>query len=340
MLLAGLTYGFIACVDPHAHLAWSPRAERALVNGNQRFSYPAVARDPRFDSFVLGTSTTRMLEPRHLDTRLGGRFANLSMNSATAYEQSRLHELIVKARAGSRLRTLLIGIDISWCRVAQSVQRYTFRHFPEWLYDESPFNDYLHIFNAETLEQAAKQVQYWRGHLEPKYQSDGYKSFLPDPSEYDLERARTNIYGQPLPKSKPDGRPMSAELNRESATWQYPSHALLKAMLHNTPRATQVILMIVPYHWFHQAVTGTKDGARWHECKRRIAQLASARPGALLLDFMIDSPLTRNDENYWDKLHFGARTAAQIVDEIASAARQNVTATASAKVLVRNDNAR
>ncbi|MCC7282510.1 MAG: hypothetical protein IT556_09020, partial [Acetobacteraceae bacterium] len=49
-----------------------------------------LARSARFDSAILGTSTSRMLRPAVLDPLFGARFANLSMNDATAWEQYRL----------------------------------------------------------------------------------------------------------------------------------------------------------------------------------------------------------------------------------------------------------
>lgn len=49
--------GFIVIMDPHDHVFFSPPFVRALINTNQRFSYPALARSERFDSLVIGTST-------------------------------------------------------------------------------------------------------------------------------------------------------------------------------------------------------------------------------------------------------------------------------------------
>src|SRR5687768_17031237 len=88
--LAGLLivlYAFIALIDPYDNVPFSPPIERPIMDINQRFMYPAVARSQRFDSAVIGTSTSRLLNPEKLDAVLGGRFANLAMNSATAWEQ-------------------------------------------------------------------------------------------------------------------------------------------------------------------------------------------------------------------------------------------------------------
>ena len=89
-------FAFVALVDPHDHLPLSLPFERAPINTNQRFSYPALARSERFDSAIVGTSTARLLRPSALDRLLDARFVNLSMNSATAYEQWRILELFLR----------------------------------------------------------------------------------------------------------------------------------------------------------------------------------------------------------------------------------------------------
>jgi hypothetical protein len=308
---------FVALVDPHDHLAVGVPAERVPINPNQRFSYPAIARSPRFDSAVIGTSTVRMLNPRRLDRVLGARFANLAMNSATAHEQSRVLELFL--RHHPRPAYLLVGIDAPWCAFADRYERYTFREFPEWLYDLDPWNDYLHLLSGQSLEQAARQVQHWLGAREPRYGRDGYRNFLPPDEEYDLARARVLIYGAGGVRERQRPATPVAVPEAERAAWRMPALDLLERALARVPRETHVALLFVPYHVFHQAVPDTLDAARWDECRRRIAALAAARPGTRALDFMIPSPITREDHHYWDPLHFDAATAARIEQSVARA---------------------
>ena len=80
----GILYGAILILDPYQNVPFSPSLNRAPVSTNQRFAYPALARDPIFDSAIIGTSTTRLLDPARLSSFLDARFVNLSMNSATA----------------------------------------------------------------------------------------------------------------------------------------------------------------------------------------------------------------------------------------------------------------
>lgn len=311
--------GVLWIVDPYGNLPGSPPLDRTAMASNQRFSYPAVARDPRYDSAVFGTSTARMLEPGKLDEALGGRFANLSMNSATAYEQSRLMEVFRHAHDAPR--TVIIGIDSVWCTVETTQTKYTFRRFPEWLYDANPWNDIPHMFEFKSFENLGRQAAYLMGMKAAKYRPDGYANFLPPDSEYNLAKVRQIIYGgpQPKPKSLPE-TPVSIGQAERSA-WPIPSHALLRDRLTELPAVTRKVLFFVPYHFYSQPSPGTRAHIEWQECKARIKTIVADLQNASLLDFMIESPLTTNDSNYWDTQHYSAPVSNHIVELIADGAR-------------------
>ncbi len=88
--LLAVVFLFVAVVDPWGMLPLSPPLPRVPISTNARFSMPALASAPAFDSAVVGSSSSRLLRPAVLDTLLGGRFANLAMNAATAWEQSQM----------------------------------------------------------------------------------------------------------------------------------------------------------------------------------------------------------------------------------------------------------
>ena len=306
-------------VDPYGNLPGSPPFERTAMASNQRYSYPAVARDPQFDSAVIGTSTTRMLAPDALNSHFGGRFANLSMNSATAYEQARLFK--VYRRAHTAPKTVLIGLDIVWCTVEKTQSKYTFRRFPEWMYDANPWNDIPHMFEFKSFENLGRQAAYLLGLRPSKYGPDGYANFLPPPSLYNLAKAREAIYGGQEPKVKEKPLPPVVVPWATRTGWHYPSHAYLRDMLSALPAETRKVLLFVPYHHYFQAQPGTETYVRWQECRRRITAMVAGVGNTALLDFMIASPLTMRDEHYWDPLHYTAEVAARFVPLIVRGAR-------------------
>ena len=318
--LGGILFAAVVVVDPYDSLFISPPLARVPITQNQRFSYPALARSSGFDSAVIGTSTSRLLRPDKLGESLGGGFVNLSMNSATAYEQSRIFALF--ARHHPRPATVVFAIDVVWCVEGKTPAKFTERPFPPWLYDDNPWNDLLHLFNFPTLEETGRLIAYFLGLRAPRQGLDGYRNFLPPESEYDLEKVQRGIYGDQGPRPRRlEGEPVDIAAALR-AGWNFPTHDLLRGMLSALPEETVKIILFVPYHHFLQPPPGSRGAAIWRECKRRLTAMAGAFTNSHVLDFMTPSKITLADENYWDVLHYNRATADRIVELIAQGVRQ------------------
>lgn len=322
---AGLSLFLFAAaviVDPYDSLLISPPFERVPITQNQRFAYPALAREPRFDSAVIGTSTSRLIRPDKLAETMGGSFVNLSMNSATAYEQTRIFALFL--RHHPRPKTVLFGIDVVWCSPAKTYRKYTTRPFPPWLYDDNPWNDLMHLFNFPTLEEVGRMIAYFTGLRPPRYGLDGYSNFLPPESDYDLAKVQRGIYGDQGPRRRAveSGAPDATK----RARWTFATHALFREMLSTLPDDSRKIVFFVPYHHFIQPAPGSRKEAVWSECKRRLTKIAAGFANSHVLDFMIPSEITLADENYWDTLHYSWRTADRVIELIAQGVEQERSA--------------
>lgn len=257
----------------------------------------------------------RLLRPDALNEAFGGRFANLSMNSATAYEQWRIAEVF--ARNHRAAKTVIAGIDIVWCEDTKTPEKYTFRRFPEWMYDANRWNDVAHMLEFKTFEVLGRQAGYMLGLREARYGPDGYRSFLPPQDRYDLEKARRNIYGEagpgkarPVNTGEPPGPPPV-----------FGSHGYLESLLNAFPETTRKVLVFVPYHAHHQPPPGSRAAGVWDVCRARVAEVARAVPNTTILDFMIASPITMRDENYWDPLHYTNAVAEWLARLIAAGAK-------------------
>lgn len=310
--LFALCVALIVIVDPYRSLAFSPDFERPIMEVNQRYTYPAVARDPAYDSAVIGTSTIRLLKPELLGEAFGGRFAQLAMNSGTAWEQTRILDLFLRARRDDPPGTVLVGVDKVWC-ASQPTPRITERGFPDWMYDDSAWNDLPFLINAKSIEIAGRMLGYlWFGRGEPRYRPDGWWNFLPGPEEYDLARVRRALYGQAEPTPFPvfDGEaPSAAELRARS----FPDHAMFEAMVAALPPETRLVVVFVPYHASMLGPVGAGMAAPHAACKRRITDIARSHPRAHVFDFMVHSQITQTDANYWDPLHYTVETADRLV---------------------------
>jgi hypothetical protein len=304
--LVVFVHAFIALVDPWGMLPLSLPLPRETVTTNQRFSYPMLARDGRFDSVVIGTSSARLLRPPVLDPALGGRFANLSMNSGTAWEQSQILALFTRSHPAPR--NVLVGLDMVWCE-SGPLRRLTPRPFPDWMYGPNLWRGYAEILNPFAAEEAGKQALAMLGLARPRYGRDGWADFLPDDRLYDAPRAAAGLVPPPA-EPAPAGTPV----------FDFPQHALLAERLAALPASTRVLLFFVPYHVSLQPRPGTLEALRWDACRRGIEAIARTRPGTILADFMIPSGITREDTNYWDPQHYRIGIADILVRDLAEAA--------------------
>jgi hypothetical protein len=311
-LAAAVIYAFVVLVDPFDTLPLSPPADRAPVATNARFSFPALARSAKFDSAVFGTSTSRLLRPAVLDAEFGARFANLAMNDATIYEQSRM--LSVFARAHPAARLVLVGLDVRHCVTGDTYEKLTSRAFPEWMYDSNRWRGYGEMFNLYALQEAGQQFGILFAIKRQHYGRDGYTSFVPADSQYDAARAAMHLRaaGPEIPPGERSGA---------ATTWRYPAVDRLGQDLAWLADGTRKILFFVPYNRQLMPPSGSPDALVWNECKQRAARLAARTPNALAVDFMLPSPITTTDNNYWDGLHYRVAIADRIARDLAAADR-------------------
>jgi hypothetical protein len=326
LAVSATVYSFIVAVDPFATLPFSAPITRWPVDGNARYAFPSLARSARFDSAIFGTSTSRLLRPVVLDRLFDARFANLAMNSATAYEQGQLMELFTRHHPSARV--VLVGLDAQWCPTEGGLQRFTGRPFPAWMYGADRWAGYLHMFNLYTLVKAGQAFAEFTGLKPEVYGRDGYTRFTPPDSDYDAARAATHLrtWGTYRLAGLRNGPPQD---------WRYPALDLLRARLDAMTPGTRKILFFVPYNRAVLPRPGDDATQRsWDECKRRVASLARAVPNTLALDFMFPSAITEPDTNYWDGLHYREATADRIAHDLAAAASRNGTADPAFRVLV------
>lgn len=311
-VLVAVVYAFVVVVDPFDTLPLSPPLDRVPVASNARFAFPSLARSSRFDSALFGTSTSRLLRPAALDPLFGTRMANLSMNDATVYEQARLIEVFLKAHPAPKV--FMLGLDVRWCVTGDSYQKLTPRPFPEWMYGDNPWRGYGEMLNMYAIQSAGQLFGILAGVKAETHGRDGYTRFVPPDAAYDRTKVARNLAaaGPSIPPGPRTGPPEA---------WKYPALDTLKSLLAAIPASTRKVLFFAPYHQKLLSAPGTDGAAAWDECKRRVAALAAAAPNAVAVDFMLPSPITTEDDHYWDPLHFTVAVADRLARDLAAASR-------------------
>ena len=322
--VAAFIYAFVVTVDPWDVLPLSPPFHRGPVSTNARFAFPALASNPAFDSAVFGTSTARLLRPVVLNPEFGASFVNLAMNSATAYEQSRMMEVF--ARTHPQAKVVMVGLDNVWCGTGDTYEKLTPRAFPEWMYGTNRWAGYSEMLTPYAVQEAASQFAMLIGMKKRRYGRDGYTNFLPDESLYDFERVRPKL--PPVEEMQPDRH---SSLDR--AAMKFPTHQLLQEALDRLPASTEKILFFVPYYRGILPPIGSDAAAEMDECKARMAEIAKHTPNTHVVDFMIPSPITDEPTHYWDPLHFRTPIADRLMRDLAEAGKGMPSASGDYRLL-------
>jgi len=176
-------------------------------------------------------------------------------------------------------------------------------------------NDYVHLLNTRAISHAALQLLAITGLWRSTLSDDGYFQFTPDDHLYDASRARSLLY-----RSDATVRAADLELPAVAAApkdWTYPDLAMLADALDRFPQQTRKILMFVPYHL--AMIASAEAWSKYTYCKSAVVSLARARHNVVVIDFMRPSALTRNDQAYWDSLHYRVGFAPAIIDALREA---------------------
>jgi hypothetical protein len=319
-MLAVAATGVVLAADPYG-LRQKPGAlPGPLMDLNQRYMYPQIARSRLFDAAIFGTSTIRLVDPAELSAKVGMRVANLGMNAATPWEQLQLARLYLREVSSPRL--LVMGIDTTWCEPDADApgKMTTFRSFPPWLYDGIAPADLVELANLKSLEIAGRVALHRVGMMPERIRGDGFEIFTPPESTYDLARARRHIWGgDGTPRVPTSQQPAAAEYRGP-----LPAIDWLDGFLKDLPRATRAILVMPPVHVAVQAQPGSTRAAEVAACRLRLITIAQ-RHGAALADFARPSPITREDASYWDPLHYRLPIAQRLTTTIAAIAQGQMT---------------
>ena len=303
-------YLFIVVVDPYDAIPFSPRWERAPVDRDQPYFYPALARSARFDSAIIGTSTIRLLRPEDLNAKFNSRFVNLAMNAASVFEQEAILDIFLRHHPNPK--TIIFGIDHVIFREEAVERRLADPSlWPEWLYDLNPYNNFP-AFRLRTLKHAWRQFLYLTGLKTYKYGLDGYTDFTKPMDEYDLVRARLKIYGTPEPQPIKSVEPPATKSPEALRAVQFSPLIGLERMLDKLPDDTLKILFVTPFHHFAQPPPGSEKEILWQTFLKRLVELAGNRPRTYVLNFNIPSPITTEDSHYWDPAHYTVVVAARL----------------------------
>ena len=299
---AALIAAVVMSVDPYdsGRFGWL-----GIVGVNDRNPWTANAsraRDPQFDSAILGNSTGQLLQPVELDQATGRRFVQLVAPGADP--RGDLAILDFFAGHHKTIGAVVVVIDQPWC--ANDLRPLSQDAFPYWLYEAGALRYLGNLFTWPALDRVVQRVAIGRGSRKP-IRPDGYWSYeevWPPGAKHpaDIERAKAPPF---------EGK----------ITATFPYAIMLANAIARLPRDAPVVLLMPPTFHTIVAPPGSREAARHEACKAAYRSIVSGRPNSNLIDYRVDNALTRDSANFVDLIHYRAVIARRLEQGIAISLR-------------------
>jgi hypothetical protein len=295
---AALVFAFAITIDPYDSGRFGFLGIEGVSDVNPNTANASRARDPQFDSAIIGDSTAQLLKPSELSSMTGARFVQLTVPGTGPREQLAILDFFVRHHA--RIGAVVIAADGVWCTRDAALP--PAHPFPFWLYGDSKLGYAARLFSSRSLGRAWRRVLIGLG-LRERSRGDGY---------WDYEATGSPAF---QPAIAPNLEPVTPFTGAVSDV--FPAIAHLKDAIGKLSADVPVVLFAPPVFYTHIARAGGAAAADDSACKTALKGAVGARTKGAFIDYRIDNTLTRDPENFMDHVHTSARAARQMEREIA-----------------------
>lgn len=304
--------GAVALIDPfeiyHQATAFIPPIE----NGTQMYSNAGIAKSYAYDSIVIGSSMTENFSPSQMDTQLGGQFVKLPINSGTPRDHSLM---MATAFATHDVKRVFYGMDIE-----------ALTHFytslkgdmPQYLYDDSLFNDVRYWFNSSVLTHyIPKALSTWGQHdsalRDHMYNWGSLYTYGREAALRGLAISSTPV--KQTPAQEPPALSQQSHLNIQ--------HNILPYIEEHPD--TEFIIFFPPYSLARWYEFYTQGDLYYHlEQKEALTRLLLGYKNVQIYDFQARTDWILDLSNYIDTWHYGPWINDAIVTAV-SEERERIT---------------
>src|SRR3954451_8585256 len=279
-------FALVLIIDPYD----SGRVGLLGIKGVNEASPPTAnasrARDPQFDSAVIGNSTGQLLKPAELSRLTGLHFVQLTTPGTGPREQLAIMGYFV--RKHPKVGALVIITDASWCsRDPVLPQQHP---FPYWLYGESDLDFLGRLFSGRALSLTWRRILIGLG-LRQRTGADGY---------WDYEALGPREF-QPVIVPRDDGCPAPAQVSED-----FPGVALLPPAIQQLPPDLPVVLVAPPAYYTMLPRPGSLAAAEEQACDIALRKVIAGRPHSNFINYRVDNGLARERANFMDFGHYRA----------------------------------
>lgn len=297
VVVLAATFAFVILIDPYDSGRFPSIGISGVSDVSQRTLNVSLGRSEKFDAAIFGNSHGQLLDPERLSQSTGLSFVQLTIPGTFAPEQLAMMHWFI--RHHPRIGALVLVADRLWC----SEHPESWNWFPFWLYGDSDVEYIVHSLNARSAGAAWRRIKYAMGLLEPS-RPRGYD---------DYEKGRPADYRFDFPKRVPSVRRLTAVIDLSARA--FPAIDRLAAELAAAPAGTPLVVVFPPVY-YAALPNAPQRIAELRECKARLERLAARTPHGGLLDYLVDSPLTRDQASFQDLDHHRAPVARRIEQEI------------------------
>lgn len=288
LLIAAVT----VIIDPFLHYH-RPLAGLQYPLKDERYINDGIARHYDYTAVITGTSMTQNFRASQFEDLWGERTVKIGYSGASFRE---VNDAVLRALSyNDKIRYVVRSLDSN--RINYPAEQNEYEGYPEYLYDNDPFNDVQYLLNKEVMTKSLAVVNYTRaGNQTPsmdeygswgQYQSYGREQVLKSVqafegeweelglSEEDRERIRENV-----------------EMN------------VLNIALEN-PEVTFYVFF-PPYsiaYW--KALTVTKQLNAQLEAEQMTVEILLQANNIEIYGFANEVEMAADLDNYSDALHYG-----------------------------------
>lgn len=298
-LVLGGTFGILflvaaatVVIDPFFHYH-GPVEGLEYPMLDERYQNDGIARHFSYDAVITGTSMTQNFKPSEFDALWGTESVKMCFSGASYKE---VDENIRRAlRHNDRIRYVLRSLDSNMLNRPADYD--TYEGYPDYLFDDNPFNDVQYLLNKEVALKTLAVVNYTRaGNVTPTRDEYGswsrYKVFGRD----EVLRSYGNLEGfeEEIVLTEEDCVNIQENVRKN----------VLQTALDN-PQVT-FYLFFPPYSicsW--DALVQTKRLNVQIEAEKMAVEILVETENIRIFAFDENTDMIANLDNYTDSLHYG-----------------------------------
>lgn len=271
---------------------------------NDRYTANSMIKSQKYDSAILGSSVSFIIEAKKFNILGDSNFANLSMRAALPYEQLLVANRF--AESVSDIKYMMFFLTDPWCRGDEDPTALRERggpiqneDFPLWLLDGNSWNNVFHIFHLKAFRYSLKKMFFLMkgGRFYSIYDREGSSQDSSSNYEKPKNEVLKAIYGE-KGKRKRDFVAVGKKKRRRGVNaMKFSRIAMLEDFLSRLDGSVKKVLVISPRHYFYYPHRLSVEGAILKACKQRIRSIASNVENVAMIDFLAPGNLINNEDN-------------------------------------------